>query len=74
MNKTATNVIKLSERMAVNTLTLAKLLDCGRNTAVKIGEAADAKIVIGKRVLWHSHKVQLYLDALIQTNNGGSKI
>jgi len=33
-------------------------------TAVKIGEAAGAKIQIGKRVLWNIGKVKKYLDAI----------
>ena len=64
MNKTThtSSTVKLSERLTANTETLAKCLDCGRGTAVKIGEAAGARIQIGKRVLWNVHKVQLYLN------------
>ena len=64
MNKTTSNVIQLSDRLTANTETLAECLDCGRATAVKIGEAAGARITIGKRVLWNVHKVQEYLDGV----------
>lgn len=64
MNKTANKSVHLSERITANTDTLAECLDCGKNTAVKIGEAAGAKIQIGKRVLWNVGKVQSYLDSI----------
>lgn len=64
MNKTASNVIQLSDRLTANTETLAESLDCGRSTAVKIGEAAGAKIQMGKRILWNVRKVQRYLDSI----------
>lgn len=64
MNKTTSNVIQLSDRLTANTETLAECLDCGRSTAVKIGEAAGAKIQMGKRILWNVGKVQRYLDSI----------
>lgn len=64
MNKTTKNTMQPSCRLTVNTDSLAEYLDCGRATAVKIGEAAGAKIQIGKRVLWNVSKVQTYLDNL----------
>ena len=68
MNKTASKNIQLSERITANTDTLAECLDCGRNTAVKIGTAAGAKIQLGKRVLWNVNKVRLYLDSITTEN------
>ena len=64
MNKTTSNVIQLSDRLTANTETLAECLDCGRSKAVKIGEAAGAKIQMGKRILWNVRKVQRYLDSI----------
>lgn len=65
MNKTkTTNNITLSDRISVNTETLANYLDCGRSTAVKIGTDANAKIIIGKRVLWNINKIKEYLDSI----------
>jgi hypothetical protein len=39
---------------------------CGRATAIKIGEAAGAKVKIGKRCLWSASKVQAYLDSIAE--------
>ena len=65
MNKTSINKSAgMNNRMTVNSETLANYLDCGRATAVKIGEAAGAKIQIGKRVLWNTEKVKQYLDGI----------
>lgn len=65
MNKTSINKSTgMNNRMTVNSETLANYLDCGRATAVKIGEAAGAKIQIGKRVLWNTEKVKQYLDGI----------
>lgn len=50
------------EKLAVTTEGLQSLLDCGRPTAVEIGTKAQARIEIGKRVLWNVNKVQRYLD------------
>lgn len=52
--------------LAVNTNTLMKLLDCGKYTAVKIGDNADARISIGKRVLWNTKRIQQYLDNIAE--------
>ena len=64
MNKTANKSMQTSNRLTANTETLSEYLDCGRATAVKIGEAAGAKIQIGKRVLWNISKIQAYLNNL----------
>lgn len=64
MNKTTNNSIQLSNRITVNTESLSEMLDCGRATAVKIGEAAGARIQMGKRVLWNVRKVENYLDCI----------
>ena len=56
--KIDTNVMKMS----VDTKELQSMLTCGRDTAVKIGMKAHARIQIGKRVLWNVQKVQEYLN------------
>ena len=50
--------------LAVDTSTLQKQMCCGYRTAVKIGMNANARIQIGKRVLWNVAKVQAYLDSI----------
>ena len=64
MHKTQSNAIQLHNRLAVTTPTLQAYLDCGRNSAVKVGTAAKAMIKVGKRVLWNVRKVQRYLDTV----------
>lgn len=51
-----------SSLLAVDTAALQKLLCCGRYTAVQIGNSANARIQIGRRVLWNLKQVQQYLD------------
>ena len=62
MNKTTKTINTLEDSITVSTESLARLLDCGRITAVKIGNAADAKIKIGRRVLWNSEKIREYIN------------
>lgn len=53
-----------SNTAAVNTAGLMKILCCGRETAIKIGKAAQAKIQIDKRVLWYLPKIHHYLEQI----------
>lgn len=62
MNKTA-NATEFN-RIAVNADTLAKMLDCGRSTAVKIGTAAGARLTLGRRVLFDVNAVERYVDSM----------
>lgn len=48
----------------IDTGMLQSLLSCGRATAVKIGETANAKIVCGKRVLWNIEKIKQYVNSI----------
>lgn len=63
--KIDSNVMKMS----VGTKELQSMLTCGRDTAVKIGMKAQARIQIGKRVLWNVEKVQEYLNQISQGND-----
>lgn len=62
MRKTRT--IETNNKVSVNAETLAKVLDCGKPTAMKIGDAAGARFQIGKRVLYKLDKVEKYIDGL----------
>ena len=53
-----------TNNLTVSTEGLQSLLNSGRNTAVEIGMAAGAKVVIGRRVLWNVSKIQKYLDRI----------
>jgi len=54
--------------LTVDTSKLQQMLCCGRATAVKIGILANAKVQIGKRVLWNVNCVQQYLDNVVADN------
>ena len=43
---------------------LMALLSCGVVTAKKIADCAEAKIVIGRRVLYNVDKIKQYLDSI----------
>ncbi len=65
MRKTQkSNLIETSEKLAVDTEELKNMLGCGRPTAVEIGSQAQARIEVGKRVLWNLRKIQKYLDSI----------
>lgn len=53
-----------ASRLAVTTDELQSLLGCGRKSAVDIGEMAEARIQLGKRVLWNVEKVRIYLNLI----------
>ena len=57
-----TRMSDTENRVTVCAETLAKMLDCGRSTAVKIGTEAGARVQIGKRVLFKLDKVDKYLE------------
>lgn len=50
--------------ITTNTTGLMKMLGCGKATAVKIGMDAEAKVQVGKRVLWNLPKIQKYIDVI----------
>lgn len=62
MRKTTKYSSSVSGSITVSTETLAEMLDCGKVTAVKIGNAANARIQIGRRILWNTTKIKEYLD------------
>lgn len=55
---------EVTEKKTVDTNGLQNMLSCGRKTAVEIGTAANAKISVGRRVLWNVARVQSYLNAI----------
>lgn len=52
----------VSENRCVTRKELPKLLGCGQHTADLIARKAEARIVIGKRVLVYLPKVWAYLE------------
>lgn len=55
-----------TDNLAVCTTTLMKMLNCGKPTAIKIGTAAGAKIVIGRKILWNPRIIRQYLDNIAE--------
>jgi len=50
--------------LAVSTQGLMDMLSCGKPTAIRIGEAAGAKLIVGERkILWNVNAVRKYLDS-----------
>lgn len=65
MNSTTRyNTQDSSTKLAVTTDDLQNLLSCGRKSAVDIGEMAEAKIQLGRRVLWNVEKIKTYLNLI----------
>lgn len=64
MRRTGESKINFDSRLLISTSDLRELLSCGRSTAIKIGIEAEARVQIGKRVLWNVSKVQRYLNEL----------
>lgn len=61
-----TNCAKNDKLVAVNINTLASMLDCGRDTASRIGIESGSRIKIGKRVLYKLDKIDAYLNKLTE--------
>lgn len=70
MKKTKVRKYDGRPSLTVNAETLAGILDCGRNTAVKIGSEAGAEIKIGRRVLYKVSMIDKYLDSISGSRKG----
>ncbi len=64
--KHASQTDNSSTLLTVNTSTLMKMLNCGKPTAVKLGTAAGAKIVIGRKILWNVNIIRQYLNSIAE--------
>lgn len=54
--------LRLTDKMALSATDLMQMLSCGRATAEKIGEAAGARIKVGRRVLYNAERIRNYLE------------
>lgn len=61
-NQNNTRCVSENEQLLVDTKTLRKILNCGRHSAVKIGEEAHARIKIGGRVLWSKKAIEDFIE------------
>lgn len=62
MNKT--NKLKIDNVLTVDLEGLSAMLSCGKATARKIGEDAEARIEVGRRVLYSIKKVERYIETM----------
>ncbi len=69
-----TSEADISKRITVNTEELKMMCGCGKDTAIRIGCEAGAKIKIGRRVLWNVAKVQKYMDKLSGKQNQDGEV
>ena len=61
--------VESGKKLAVTTDELQEMLGCGRYTACQIGLKAEARMQLGKRVLWNVHKVKAYLESISGNGN-----
>lgn len=52
--------------LLVNIEGLTGLLSCGETTARKIADYAEAKVMVGRRVLYNVEKIRKYIDAIAE--------
>ena len=62
MKRTAEFNLDVAQKILVNTHELQSLLSCGYATAVRIGTDAQARVKVGKRVLWNRRKIEAYIS------------
>ena len=56
----ATKKSNRTDRILIDTTELQEQLGCGRGSAVKLGMEAEARVEIGRRVLWNRQKIAEY--------------
>lgn len=63
MNATKTKGTE-NRKILVDTVGLQEMLSSGRQVALEIGTAANAKVCSGRRIFWNVRKVQQYIDTI----------
>lgn len=58
------NNVDPQSKITINTDELQAMLSCGRYSAIQIGEAAEARIQIGKRIFWNVEKIKSYINSI----------
>ena len=58
------NNVDTQSKITINTDELQAMLSCGRSSAIQIGEAAEARIQIGKRIFWNVEKIKSYINSI----------
>ena len=57
-------VANLSQKRLVDTNHLMEILDCGKHTAIKIGNLAKARVCIERKLFWNVKLIQQYIDSI----------
>lgn len=60
-NQSVKETLTIDKKCTVTTEELQIFLSCGRDTAILIGNLAEARLEFGKRVLWSVEKVKEYV-------------
>lgn len=56
--------VKTQNKIVISTNELQSILSCGKHSAVRIGEAAEARVQIGRRLFWNVEKIRTYIDLI----------
>lgn len=59
-----TTEYKAENRLTVDIEGLMTMLSCGEVTAKKIADYAEARVIVGRRVLYNVDKIKKYIDAM----------
>lgn len=59
-------VTDLRQKMLVDTNNLMEILDCGKHTAIEIGNLANAKVCFGRKLFWNVKLIQQYVDSIAE--------
>lgn len=59
-----TNYEAIDRPLLVDTEGLKALTQTGKNTAIKIGMEARAKVQLGRSVRWNVRKIETYLNSI----------
>ena len=51
-----------NNKITVDIETLSAMLSCGRDTAKRIGEDAEARVFVGRRVFYSVPKIEAYIE------------
>ena len=56
--------VDVQNKIAITTNELQAILSCERYSAVQIGDLAEARIQVGKRIFWNVEKVKSYINQI----------
>lgn len=57
-------LVNLNQKRLVDTNHLMEILDCGKHTAIKIGNLAQARVCFERKLFWNVKLIQQYIDSI----------